>query len=1010
MNIKKNHTVFSLILSFLWFGILCAQSPELTSRELYQDFVSTIKKNHLETDYLLNKGFIEEDEIESLYQFIEGFDEETQEIVPPVSNINGESWIRLYRQILESEFHPETPLPTIDQISNSLDQETFTSTDIPIVFFDIKGELLSEDEIDAAIYDNQKLQPYHMIHLFGATSYITNFYEKNISFKLDKENYFSGSKSEPTEILIDFSDGRGINSYDLNSPNSINVSYADLGEKVITVYRDAVLNGNNMRIGSSFVINIESDNTKTPSTIIESSSISARSADGSPIITSGAKAYCYFGNDNVLDKPVIIVQGFDPIGDITLESQRRKYEAFENALTVNNDLDLVFVLLDNTNLSLQNNTRILKNIIRQINQRKQGNFDSVIIGESMGGLLSRMALKQFENENYDHNVGLYISFDAPHQGANLPPGIQHLAKDVLSSRTALAGKALLGLLDKTVIKLIRLFNSKTSDLRETLQINTAYQALGALNSEAAKSMLVRHISGNNNFNVTQNMLENLGYPEETRNIALINGSNESTDLQQRFSGGNLVPGEKLIEINVLKSQCNDFSLSAWSSPTNRRAKVSRFKLRLGVKIPVIRIRWEARCIVRLFGKCRLKTHVPVKVKVGVQCVTNDFINKEKFYNFDGASYDNAPGSTLAGINSTPVDVSSNIAFVPTASAIDISEDAYNPTTDPAGLRAITNNRVLDNFIRNDLTPFDEVYSKATNSDHVFFDFADAQNFQNIIDDEIMPVNLNMQNKHIKLNRDFEATRDIVMGNNVNPVARKIIEPGNIIIDNNAKVSFRAGNEIVLANGTFVKKGSNVVFSIQPTPSARRSKSKPLNDYFNIKILGKKDYNIGEYPAFKVITSNPDSDYDIDWKVERQEGLKERGNEFIIRDLLYPGSYLLKVKVTSRKTGAAKSLTKVFNILNKSEEYTKPINENILKNYENFKLYPNPTRGETTVISSNAIKEILVYTIAGEKLVQKHSSNERNWFSLDLSTYPNGIYIVRVVYQNNKTLEKKIIKR
>jgi hypothetical protein len=43
------------------------------------------------------------------------------------------------------------------------------------------------------------------------------------------------------------------------------------------------------------------------------------------------------------------------------------------------------------------------------------------MGESMGGILGRIALKQLENEGFDHQIGLYVSYDAPHKGAYVFP-------------------------------------------------------------------------------------------------------------------------------------------------------------------------------------------------------------------------------------------------------------------------------------------------------------------------------------------------------------------------------------------------------------------------------------------------------------------------------------------------------------------------------------------------------------------------------------------------------------
>lgn len=47
-----------------------------------------------------------------------------------------------------------------------------------------------------------------------------------------------------------------------------------------------------------------------------------------------------------------------------------------------------------------------------------------IIGPSMGGLVSRYALAYMEKNSINHNTRLWVSFDSPHLGANIPIGAQ----------------------------------------------------------------------------------------------------------------------------------------------------------------------------------------------------------------------------------------------------------------------------------------------------------------------------------------------------------------------------------------------------------------------------------------------------------------------------------------------------------------------------------------------------------------------------------------------------------
>jgi pimeloyl-ACP methyl ester carboxylesterase len=53
-------------------------------------------------------------------------------------------------------------------------------------------------------------------------------------------------------------------------------------------------------------------------------------------------------------------------------------------------------------------------------------FPLVIVGHSMGALTARIALAQMEAEGAPHDVALYVSYDAPHSGVNVPQGMQYL--------------------------------------------------------------------------------------------------------------------------------------------------------------------------------------------------------------------------------------------------------------------------------------------------------------------------------------------------------------------------------------------------------------------------------------------------------------------------------------------------------------------------------------------------------------------------------------------------------
>ncbi|VDH03263.1 PGAP1-like alpha/beta domain-containing protein [Bergeyella zoohelcum] len=92
---------------------------------------------------------------------------------------------------------------------------------------------------------------------------------------------------------------------------------------------------------------------------------------------------------------------------------------------------------------IENNAELLKKAIRWVNQNKVGNEKNVVLGQSMGGLVARYALKDMEDQGENHDTKLYISHDAPHLGANTPLGLQYMMKNI--SRTFLKSPIVAGI-------------------------------------------------------------------------------------------------------------------------------------------------------------------------------------------------------------------------------------------------------------------------------------------------------------------------------------------------------------------------------------------------------------------------------------------------------------------------------------------------------------------------------------------------------------------------------------
>ena len=260
-------------------------------------------------------------------------------------------------------------------------------------------------------------------------------------------------------------------------------------------------------------------------------------------------------------KIVIYVEGIDPLNDRTAaiiysDMVRQRNPGLEDLRNYGYE----FWVVDWTN-SVQSMRINAMNLVRIIDQAKQrmhtANGDDkeqlVVIGESMGGVVARYALSFMETPGYQslegtfakenlHNCRLFISLDAPQQGAFIPPSLQLAYKDL---HAAVNSVPFLG----------QLIGARPN--------SNAMQAL--LTSPAATQLLIQHvdnINGAGNIGPHPNRtafmadltgMANGGYPRFCKLMALANG-NASGVLQTRFAedanSGVRTPGDRYLEAHM----------------------------------------------------------------------------------------------------------------------------------------------------------------------------------------------------------------------------------------------------------------------------------------------------------------------------------------------------------------------------------------------------------------------------------------------------------------------------
>jgi len=375
------------------------------------------------------------------------------------------------------------------------------------------------------------------------------------TFKLDS-NFLVNTTDNPIKaVKVDFGNGNGFQTIAIDQ--EIKVIYSDKGKKTI-IFEVEFQDGTTSQNTSSIEILYSNEDLYQIFNINVETITSQYTPDlgmyGESNSSPGVCEYNVFlGSDNVLDMPIIIVDGFDP-GDT--RNVQDIYDSFtytdENNQQINladqireEGYDIIIVnfpiytasgdTIDGGADYIERNALSLATVINTINSEKIGEIQNVVIGPSMGGLISRYALRYMETNNIDHDTRLWISFDSPHSGANIPIALQHtLAYFAYGTPNVEA----LGLLIDTMLR--------SPAAKQMLIDHLDAHFDGTFPSNIPSNGVLEPAGAPNYRDNFQNMINTLGFPQNTRNVSVINGSGNGTFFNDRI-GNPATPDSKIMD-------------------------------------------------------------------------------------------------------------------------------------------------------------------------------------------------------------------------------------------------------------------------------------------------------------------------------------------------------------------------------------------------------------------------------------------------------------------------------
>ncbi|TNE31840.1 MAG: hypothetical protein EP346_00010, partial [Bacteroidetes bacterium] len=354
----------------------------------------------------------------------------------------------------------------------------------------------------------------------------TNF---TITFGLASSLFMENQTEQITYSEMDFDNGQGFVPMPFDIPKTVFYNYTLPIESYTKKLRLRLHYGEKV-VETTMPLGII-PNAPVPDQSFNTSSLNFEC----PVPTGGysaaqARVSILYGNPGQqILKPLLLVEGFEgdtrdygaihfsslASGVILDRNQIPIYphmKLFKNAIDSLHLLgyDIIFIDFKNGRAPIQANSLSVIKTIQWINTKLSENSSYeklVVTGASMGGLITRYSLAKMEADGCCHNTRLYVTWDTPHNGANIPEGLQYAVKHLHDE---------LGYIDDILNGVFGLDEKVRPSWKKVL------------NSTAARQMLVNHIdpSAKADHDAFFYELDSLGHPSQCRRVALMSGSEQ----------------------------------------------------------------------------------------------------------------------------------------------------------------------------------------------------------------------------------------------------------------------------------------------------------------------------------------------------------------------------------------------------------------------------------------------------------------------------------------------------
>ena len=381
-------------------------------------------------------------------------------------------------------------------------------------------------------------------------------------------------------------------------------------------------------------------------------------------------------------QPLIVSEGFDP-WKLSPNNDIHSYSGFTDISNILGSYDLMSFLSSNYDIyyvdwydcgaDIRANAEVFKKVIRCVDSCNTSGLSNVVLGQSMGSLIARYALRDMELKGKSHNTSLFISHDVPYFGANVSPGIMFAYQDICDLAT------------NTLRVLVTAFSDNSDVFFEFLKLGSF---------QSVKQMLPYYVNSNWHYDNTEflslkNDFANMGFPQGDvgatfENVAIINGARKRDGSFAWFSSG-----DKIL----------DFQFRASTGVLPEAILSALSYLALKKHIPFVWIPGKTSINLKysiypfLSNNCLVATSQVVFTKKFLWLASASYIlnNKQHYAPASGVAFDAVTGSYYDidkidptdylpnnnnfwwGSNFTNLENADTIMFIPTASAMAIND-------------------------------------------------------------------------------------------------------------------------------------------------------------------------------------------------------------------------------------------------------------------------------------------------------------------------------------------------